>query len=426
MQSEFPHFSNSGGDRPGGKPALTPLHFPGSRALRAAMISFYYYPGYSGAAKQLATLAAELKKFGFDSFVITAWLDPGTPQREFIGGIEVVRVPVGPNRSLLRFWRGMARVLWLRRKEYAIVHSHGINPFQGFSLFCGRLLGKRCIGKLSIANSDIAFGRQGRIVGTLHKMFLKSADRYVAISSALKAELENSGLSAGKCLFIPNGVDTKKFFPADARIDGVDAAGARKSLGLGRNEVVLLYMGVIDTRKGIDVLIPAFAGAVRGGDGFKAKLVLVGPRNRSDLGSEFYNLMKGLTADLGISDKVLFLDYTANPAVFYRMADIFVLPSRQEGMPNAVIEAMACGLPVIGTRISGTEDLVIDGINGKLVRAGDVKQLQQAMKELIVSRDLRVQMGRKSLEMVRSEYNINTVARKYRDVYLELIFKPGD
>lgn len=419
MQSEFPRTGNNElSDNQDGRPALTSICFPNRRAFRAAMISFYYYPGYSGAAKQLATLAAELKKFGFDSFVITARLDPETPRREFIEGIEVIRVPVGPNRSLLRYWAGMALVLWRRRKEFAIVHSHGINPFQGFSLFVGRMLGKRGIGKLSLADSDIAFSRQGRLMGALHKFFVKRADRYVAISSALKTELERSGLAAEKCIFIPNGVDTRTFFPPGP----AEGEGARRPLGLNGDDVVLLYMGVIDTRKGIDVLIPAFAGAIR--DGLNAKLMIVGPQNRSDAGGEFYNLMKGVAADLGVGDKVLFLNYTANPAVFYRIADIFVLPSRQEGMPNAVIEAMACGLPVIGTRISGTEDLVADGVNGRLVRAGDISQLEHAMKELILSRDLRDQMGRNSLEMVRSHYSINTVARKYRDVYLELIFHP--
>lgn len=412
------HESEDRKDRAEDCPALSRLHFPNRRSLRAAMISFYYYPGYSGAAKQLATLASGLKKFGIDSFVITARLDTSTPRREFIDGIEVLRVPVGPNRSLLRYWLGTALTLWKRRKEFAIVHSHGINPFQGFSLFCGRLLGKLTIGKLSIANSDIAFGRQGRIIGALHKFFLKRADRYVAISSALKTELENSGLSPGKCLLIPNGVNTHKFFPAGPG----EAAAGKESLGFKSDEVILLFMGVIDTRKGVDVLIPAFAGAVK--SGLRARLLVVGPHNRSDRNGEFYNLMKGVAADLDITERVLFLDYTADPAMYYRIADVFVLPSRQEGMPNAVIEAMATGLPVIGTRISGTEDLVVDGVNGRLVDAGDAGQLESAMRELISSPDLRARMGKRSLEMIRSEYSIDIVARRYRDVYLELIFNP--
>lgn len=398
---------------------LSTLHFPSRRALRAAMISFYYYPGYSGAARQLSTLAGELKRFGIDSFVITAWLDRQTPLREFIGGMEVIRVPVGSGRSLLRFWLGTALALWRKRNEFSILHSHGINPFHGFPIFCGRLLGKRCIGKLSIAESDIDFRRQGRLLGPLHRFFLRSAHRYVAISSALKSELERSGLAPEKCRYIPNGVDTRGFFPAAPE----ESFKIRKMLGLNANDVILLYVGVIDTRKGIDILIPAFAAAANCDP--RARLILVGPRNRADRDGEFYNRMKGSCSDMGLRDRVIFHDYTSNPAAFYRMADIFVLPSRQEGMPNAVIEAMACGLPIIGTRISGTEDLVADGVNGRLVQPGDIGQLGRAMQELIESRELRSQMGRKSLDIIRAEYNITTVARSYRDMYLELIFNPG-
>jgi len=97
---------------------------------------------------------------------------------------------------------------------------------------------------------------------------------------------------------------------------------------------------------------------------------------------------------------------------------LFLFPSRHEGMPNAVLEAMASGLPVAATRIAGNEELVVDGVTGVLVNAEDVDALRDGLRRLIVAGKMREQMGRAAHRRVESEYSWENVARQYAE-YLE-------
>ena len=99
----------------------------------------------------------------------------------------------------------------------------------------------------------------------------------------------------------------------------------------------------------------------------------------------------------------------------YGGADLFVFPSLDEGMPNAVLEAMACGLPVIGTRISGTEELVVDDQTGTLLEPGDVNALSDALANSIQDRDWRIRCAKQSRERAET-YSWRSTAQKFLDV----------
>lgn len=384
------------------------------KTINIGMISFYYLPEYSGAAKQANHLIKRLKKHNVNFIIISAHLHSEWPKREIIDGSEIIRIRAGKNRSVLMFWFGVAIELWKNRSKIDLVFVNGMKPTHGFPIWFAHLLGKPSVGRLSIAESDINFKGHGRIIGRLHKWFLRHANTYVAISSALKNELIMSGLPSEKCLMIPNGVDTDIFFPVlpEKRIS------LRDHLGF-KNDLVVLFVGVIDYRKGVDVLIRAFkkvSNIVQ-----NARLVLVGPKNRDDFGSEFLDAMKQLAFDSVIGAKIEFRDYTSSIAPYYQAADLFVLPSRQEGMPNVIIEAMACGLPVIGTRISGTEDLIDPKVNGLLVPPDNDKGLSDAIVQLLRNPETRLKMGKMALKKAKTLYDLNRITDKYFDVYSNLL-----
>lgn len=384
------------------------------KPISIAMISFYYLPEYSGSAKQANRLINQLKKFNVNSCVISAQLNAEWPLRENIDGVEIIRVPVYDGRPLLRFWIGVARQLWKMRSEIDLVHSHGMNPLHGFPLFFGNLLGKVTIGKLTIACSDIYFKGQGRIIGRLHKWFLRHSDGYIATSSALQDELSQSGLASQKCYLIPNGVDTDIFYPLAP--EGKKAL--RSSLGI-KDEVVFLFVGVIDKRKGVDVLIPAFNRVLKAN--VNAKLYLVGPQNREDKESSFINLMKKLVSDLGIKDKIIFCNYSNNVVPYFQAADLFVLPSRNEGLANVILEAMSCGLPVIGTKISGTEDLINPNVEGLLVPPGDEASLGEAMASISRAPQTMGQMAAMAYKKAVERYSIKHISKAYFNIYKKLL-----
>lgn len=104
------------------------------------------------------------------------------------------------------------------------------------------------------------------------------------------------------------------------------------------------------------------------------------------------------------------------PAVLAE-ADIYVQPSFQEGLPNSVLEAMAMGLPIVATRVSGNEDVVVDGENGLLVPPGDPKSLAAAIQKLVDDPALATRMGRRSREIIESRFSLAAVMRQLCDAY---------
>ena len=121
--------------------------------------------------------------------------------------------------------------------------------------------------------------------------------------------------------------------------------------------------------------------------------------------------------DNGVGETVEFLGEVSDvPGVLAR-ADIYVQPSFQEGLPNAVLEAMAMGLPIVATRVSGNEDVVADGDNGLLVPPGDPDALAAALRRLVADPALALRMGRRSREIVESRFSLTAVMNQLRAAY---------
>jgi glycosyltransferase involved in cell wall biosynthesis len=126
-----------------------------------------------------------------------------------------------------------------------------------------------------------------------------------------------------------------------------------------------------------------------------------------------------LMDELGVRDRVHFLGWLDRASLieWYRRANLFLFPSRHEGMPNAVLEAMAAGLPVIATRIAGSEELVVDGLSGALVPPQDAAALREALRPLLVEEGLRRRMGQASFERVRQHYSWERSAQAYLSLF---------
>jgi glycosyltransferase involved in cell wall biosynthesis len=135
-------------------------------------------------------------------------------------------------------------------------------------------------------------------------------------------------------------------------------------------------------------------------------------------------MLKSLAQELGISDRVKFLGWQSREELtqWYHHSNLFLFPSRHEGMPNAVLEAMSSGLPVVATKIAGSEELVLDGVTGLLVNPEDVNSLRDGLRRLIAEEKMRMQMGQASRRRVEEEYSWENVARQYSEI-LEAIQK---
>ncbi|MBK9021769.1 MAG: glycosyltransferase family 4 protein [Sulfuritalea sp.] len=175
------------------------------------------------------------------------------------------------------------------------------------------------------------------------------------------------GLAEEKLQVIYNGVDLDAFHP---RLRDELGRGLRAKTGVGTGTPVILFVGSGYARKGLPTLLRAVAGMQRR----DARLWVVG-RDRQEM------LMRKLAQTLGIDDRVMFLGAQTDVRPFYGAADVFALPTRYDPFPNAALEALACGLPLVTTTTCGAAELVTEA-NGAVVAAGDVTALAASLDHL--------------------------------------------
>ena len=195
---------------------------------------------------------------------------------------------------------------------------------------------------------------------------------------------------------IPNGVD-----PEEYRASVREWSPPR-----------LLSVGRVVYQKGYDVAVRALAGLRE--VPWNWKIVGDGP---------YLHSLRRMLNELGLDSRVQFLGWETADQVkeHYAEANLFVHPSRHEGMPNAVLEAMASELPVLATRIAGNEELVLDQETGLLVPVDDVEGLRASLKELLANPQRREAMGRAARRRVEESFGWSRVAEQYQSIFDEAI-----
>jgi len=383
---------------------------PMRRRARILMYTAYFAPEYSGAAIQALTLARELRQRGHHvEFVTNRW--SGLDDKAVVDGFAVQRIEPGRMRKHreFRLWFNLARYCWLRRKDFDILHSHGAYFTNAFVGPLARLLGMKSLIKASLADDDLQ-GLSRPWVGRLHRLMLRRINAYVGISQDLVEEFRVGGLVPHRIHHVPNGVDTGRFRPLAA--EDVPALRARVQLPAG--QAIALFVGVLDQRK--NILWLAEQWIARDAFGTGALLLAVGPAGRDDLGGAIHD---SLTA-LAQSHPGLFMlhDYCCDVLPYYQCANLLVLPSAKEGLPNVVLEAMACGLPCVATRTSGSRELVREGETGYTYAPGNVDELGAAVQRCLSAAGPR--LGERARRMAQAAFSIQAVADRYEALYARL------
>lgn len=378
--------------------------------LRVLMFSSYFPPQYSGAAKQALSLATHLRGRGHHvEFVTVKW--PGLEERDEIDGFPVWRVEEGhgSRHRELRLWWNLLWFVLKRRRDFDILHSHGAYYTNSIVGPLARLVGWKSLVKASLADNDL-HGIRNSLAGRIHHAFLGKVDAYVAISHDLEKEFLSAGFPSRKIHCMPNGVDTGRFRPAP----GEEKKKLRQSLGLPPDRPLALTVGVFDQRKNIGWLMEEWVKNDAFGAG--ALLLAIGPQSREDVDGSFIASLKQLADEN--ADAVRLLGHVGDIEWYYHAADLFILPSHSEGMPNVVLEAMASGLPCIVTRVSGVEELVFDGETGFTIDPGDVAGLGNALSSVL--NDSHGMMGKNARRIVEEKFSLSTLAQRYEALYQTL------
>jgi glycosyltransferase involved in cell wall biosynthesis len=368
---------------------------------RVLMLISNFYPVLAGAEQQALNLSRMLVSKGIPVSVLTRSIK-NEKNFEQINGVKVYREIHVIDKGK---WFGISYILssfyflFRKRHTYNIIHCHIANGL-GYiaALLIKFLFNKKVIVKVALSGpkSDFKMLKKTRLNRICLKM-LHNVDKVITICSWSKKEALNEDFPESKISFIPNGVNTDHFIPSPAA-------------ECSSNKIT--FLGRLNYQKGIDTLLLAFSSLVINKPELQLEITGEGP--------EKTNLLK-MAEDLKITNKVIFHGENTDPYAFLLSSSVFVLPSRSEGLPNVLLEAMSCGLPVIASNVGGNLDLIQSGKNGILFEEGNYEQLSSAIETILDNKQLKEKLGKNARQAIVKDYSMEITVSKYIELYTSLL-----
>ena len=396
-----------------------------SAHVRALVVAPLYHPDRGGLGRQAVLLSEGLSALGVEVSVATRAMT-GLPAYAFAPEVERIELPAGrpdvhnyESKSLtnlatsLRFASRLSRLLVARRRRYDLVHFHGASLplLSALPVLAG--LGKRVVAKVAALHQGVEAGDLRGHYGPLGPLLagsLRRVDAFVATTAEIEQALVAEGYRPERIARISNFVETSRFAPPSAEA----RAAARASLGWSERRV-LLHAGRLTERKACDVLLRAFARALPGvTPGPRPLLALVGDGPQR-------GALEALARALGLGEHVVFPGFQEDVVRYLHACDGFVLASRIEGLPNALLEAMACGCPVLATRIGGSLEAIASPEQGLIVPVDDVEALGAGLARLLDDAPLRARLGAGAAQRIRERFTLEATVPRYLELYRRLL-----
>jgi|SRR5579884_104286 len=415
--------------------------------MRICLIAFMFAPLVGGSEVQAEKQARQLQQLGHDVLVVTLRHEKHWKREEVLDGLPIIRVGGIYNREgRLRIGRlGHLPIdflffftLWRLRHRYDILHSLQLSPLAAVAALIGKLTHKPVIVNIpstgpgkkqqkadavlmadtlpdadwlrvnfkDVVVGDIAYLHRSALGGRAIVRFLRKSNAYYQVlSNRSLPYLTSHGFREEQVVLIPNGVDSDKFQP-----------GQRPDPA--RPERDIACVARLQYPKGVDILLHAWGRMMREPAAWrehvKPRLLLIGE-------GPLRPQLERIAQELHIQDSVQFLGLRKDVVELLQQAWGFVLPSRWEGMPNALLEAMSCGLPCVATRVSGSEDIIVDGVNGLLVEPEQPEALAQALRRIIEDIDLAEQMSEEARATMVRDYQLDAIIRRCEELYRRLL-----
>lgn len=365
------------------------------------IFSVAYRPFIGGAEVAVEEITKRLaaKSFSFD--LLTVNLDGRQKREEKIGNVNVFRIGSGAWGKLLfpftAFWR--ARKLH-RKNHHDAIWSIMAN-YAGFAALFFKIFNPQIPFFLTLQEGDPIpeIKRKVWFVWPIFKMIFRRADKVTAISNYLAQWGREMGTKNVEV--IPNGVDIKNFqFP----IPNFQKEDKRKELGFEKSDVILLTTGRLVKKNGVGDIIEALKFFPE-----NVKLLIVGT------GSLEENLKRKAKSEK-LESRIKFIGFVVPEKIpeYLWSGDIFIRPSLSEGMGNSFIEAMATGLPIIGTPVGGIPDFLKDGETGLFCELNNPQSIAEKVKLLLTNDSLRQKIVANGQKLVAEKYDWNLIADQMR------------
>jgi glycosyltransferase involved in cell wall biosynthesis len=417
--------------------------------MRILLLTYRYAPSIGGVERQCSILANELARRGLKTFVVTDRYLLSLPYVDSDNGIVIYRIwslsfirrffdkyvalfkatssrsdgnsSIGTARSdkrwpisllrhvyrlifyklpILSFVASSFFLLISRRNEYDIIQVLQTHWLAYPAVVAGKILRKPVVACEAGFNGidlldDFPFRRHTK------RVLLKYCN-FVALSTAIQNNLRARGVPPERITVIPNSVPL--------------SSGDQESMN---NPLSVLFVGNVlndPLQKGLDILLRAWQHVLK--DVHEARLTIVGAGDFSEF--------MALAGELEILGSVNFLGVRTDIIPLYLSHNIFVLPSRSEGMSIALLEAMSCGRACLVTAVSGSDDLIENGVNGMKVEPENVSALSDALKYLLEHESEAKEFGKIAQERVRMHHSPEKISEQYIELYTKLLMNSSD
>jgi D-inositol-3-phosphate glycosyltransferase len=259
--------------------------------------------------------------------------------------------------------------------------------------------------------AESAAEREQAVRSEIERRTMAGSDRVVAATEIDRQQIVRHYGALAPIVVIPGGVDLERFTPGPQAV-------ARRELGLSMDDRVLLFVGRIQRLKGLEVLLRAFAQLSE----LPARVLVVGGQRSAGHEAREIGRLQHLTRRLGIADRVRFLGAVDHErlAVCYRAADVTVMPSSYESFGLVAVESLACGTPVVATRVGGLTSIVRDGETGFLVPWRDPALFADRLRTILTDQPLRARLAGRARASVE-RYGWEHIAEEHLALYTEVL-----
>lgn len=376
------------------------------KKYKLLMIIGLFYPDVGGTEKACQILAKKLSELDFDVTILTTYRE-GLPPYEIIDGLPVYRYIKGWHLFEFTYMISVLSFLIKNIKRINGILCFGLYLFTAPAVLFGRFTGKKIFFRLGSARETGDLQRISKLkFGRFVLQCSKYANGAIAMTNEIEAELLKKKYPSEKIVRIPNAVDTQKFSPDSPRSE---------------DPFIICYIGRLAKGKGLEILIKAFSTLRTRTERFNGLIVGNGELKTS--------LIKQVN-QLRLQTHVSFVGEVDDVVPFYHQSHVFVLPSFSEGMPLALLEAMACGVCVVATNVGGIVDILgtpeqddptEQGYrvckNGIVFTPGDDSALSSILLVLMNDPPLRQHLVNNALQTIGTTYALRRVAPHYLDLF---------
>ena len=352
---------------------------------------------YSGAERVQDLLVQRLPDFGYEAWVACVKPDKFADRC----ACDKSRVREFPMGSRFDFVQSAAIAKFVNNAKFDLIHSH--TPRTAYiGALVGRKTGRRLIHHVhSPTVRDSKRQVMNRVSAFVEQRVMERADQLIAVSGSLRSHLGELGLAQDKTNVVWNGVAARESLS--------DRLPPERAWTLG---AVALFR----PRKGLEVMLDALA--MLRSEGFDVRLRAVGEFEADAYRSE----IEQRVAELELADAVDWVGFVSDVAAEFEKMDLFVLPSLfGEGLPMVVLEAMACGVPIVSTAVEGVPEAVTDGQDGILVEAGRADSIADGVRKVITQPDAWTRLRTSAFGRQREHFSDISMARGVAEVYSRVL-----